>query len=131
MLKEDKVKEERLNAQLGYGISALADRLGIQHQPSESIFIKMKKCNAKIKSLLKEQQSMQTKGSLSKNGGTSSNSVMSDANIRVKVPSDAPSYTGSHVSKSIYKDENKSDGGGSDSSEEEMFKRHRNNSRRR
>ena len=27
----------------------------------------MKKCNAKIKSLLKEQQSMQTKGSLSKN----------------------------------------------------------------
>ena len=51
VLKEDKVKEERLNAQLGYGISALADRLGIEHQPSESIYIKMKKCNAKIKQL--------------------------------------------------------------------------------
>ena len=131
VLKEDKVKEERLNAQLGYGISALADRLGIEHQPSESIYIKMKKCNAKIKQLQKEQQALQKKGSLSKAGGASSTSVMSSANIRVKVPSETHSYAGSHHFPNSQSKAGDQSDGGSDSSEEEMFKRHRNNSRRR
>ena len=64
---------------------------------------------------------MNRQGSLSKNGGASSNSVMSSANIRVKVPSEAPSYTGSNnFYQSRQKEVNKSDEG-SDSSEEEMF----------
>ena len=50
-LKEDRIKEQRLNAQLEYGISNLVERLGLEKQPNDSMYIKLKKCNAKIKAL--------------------------------------------------------------------------------
>lgn len=76
-LKEDRIGEQRLNAQLEYGISNLAERLGLEKVPDESMGEKLKKCNAKIKQLQKEKDSNKGKSSLSQHAASSSHSVMS------------------------------------------------------